>query len=105
MPAEERLQDLRRRCASTENRDTLVAEEGLLEPIASFLDRVHEKLDRISAVPKAARGEKRMAAACRAADRVGQQSPQIVMKMSKWEIDEFGNRSRIIYAEGGAVVS
>jgi hypothetical protein len=56
--AAERLQDLRRRLASTENRDTvrrIAADElswnapkGLLGDIGDFTDRVHAKLDRLA---------------------------------------------------------
>jgi hypothetical protein len=58
--AAERLQDLRRRLASTENRDTVRriaadveelswnAPKGLLGDIGDFTDRVHAKLDRLA---------------------------------------------------------
>jgi hypothetical protein len=58
--AAERLQDLRRRLASTENRDTVRriaadveelswnAPKGLLGDIGDCTDRVHAKLDRLA---------------------------------------------------------
>jgi hypothetical protein len=110
MSAGDQLCRLRKRLASTEVVQTilaigedaselaLTAPENLLAGISEFVDRVHAKLDHLApAAPKAVVSEKRMAAACRAVDRVGQQSPAIAMRSTAWTIDEHGNRSRLLW--------
>lgn len=106
----ERLSRLRQRLAAYENKDTirrlaesaselaLTAPENLLEDIAAFVDRVHAKLDRLSA---ASEKPKRQAVRVAATDRVGATSPLIEMKIGAWQVDEFGNQSRFIWNAGG----
>jgi hypothetical protein len=98
----ERLRDLRRRCASSENRGTLqrisehaselalTAPENLLGDIAAFIDRVHEKYDRLFPGTR-----ERQAARVAIIDRAT--SPAISMRISAWVIDEHGNRSRVAW--------
>jgi hypothetical protein len=111
----ERLCGLRKRLAATETIGTiraigeaaselaLTAPESLLSDIAAFIDRVHSKLDHlVPAAPKAV-SEKMQAAHVRATDRVGQQSPAITMRSTAWQLDEFGNPSRVFWnAQDGA---
>jgi hypothetical protein len=103
----EKLADLRRRLASTENKETIrrilgdaselasVAPESLLGDLADFTDRVHSKLDHLAPAAPRTVSERRLAAAVHATDRNA--APAISMRISTWTIDEFGNRSRVVY--------
>ena len=103
----ERLQGLRKRCAGSENIETLkrvlgeaselasVAPEHLLGDIGDFTDRVHEKIDRLApaTVPKAVSVKP-------PPHRVGfnaQGFSTISMRISEWTVDEYGNRSRVAW--------
>jgi hypothetical protein len=111
MSAGDQLCRLRKRLASTEvpgtiraiseaaSESALTAPEDLLSDIADFIDRCAEKAERVAPMTAAPRAvsEKMQAAHVRATNRVGQQSPAVRMRSTAWQLDEFGNRSRIFW--------
>jgi hypothetical protein len=100
--AAERLQDLRRRLASSENKDTVrriaadleelswTAPKPLRADIGDFTDRLNDKLGRISPEPK-------RRAPVAVTNHARAMSTMIEMRIGPWETDENGNRSRSIW--------
>jgi hypothetical protein len=100
----EMLERLRRRAAKTENLGTLrhiadetsdlagIAPECLLSDIADCQDRIQTKILSLGGtpVPRRPRGVVH--------NGVGN-SPQVKMIIGQWTVDEFGNRSRQVYAD------
>jgi hypothetical protein len=102
----ERLAELRRRCAATENKSTLrhileaaqelewISAEGLREEVSALVARVETKIAAlVPAAPK-----RKQAARVNVTDRArGEMSPAVKMRSTEWQLDEFGNRSRTIW--------
>jgi hypothetical protein len=96
----QRLQELRRRLAASENLEVITdirraarhfAERtDLREAFAMLVAGCDEKQRRV----RAALATRRQALA---ADSAFTMSPGIEMKVGAWVIDEFGNRSRVIW--------
>jgi hypothetical protein len=102
----EKLAELRRRLASSESRDTLqriydAAEELswvvpaiLHAEVSALITRIRAKRDNLFPATSKVAGEPKREAVDRGTRSM---SPAIGMRSTAWEIDELGNRSRIVW--------
>jgi hypothetical protein len=109
----EQLARLRKRCAASENIETLrrIAEDAQelswIAPdsldVGAFVDRLRDKIGRL-APSKDTTKPKRQAAQVSPTGRGASMSPAIDMRISEWTIDEHGNRSRVAWNRADGAV-
>ena len=106
----ERLQDLRRRVASSENKETLRRVAGEVEELrwvvvgslrdeaGALLTRLKDKIERLGPSGRKRRHVQAVV------DHSGEVAPTTRMRSTAWEVDELGNLSRVVFnALDGAV--